>query len=88
MFALERTGHARLVTGDAHGALKAAQQGLTLDGYNEGLWRLAMQADDRLGQRGSISQRYERLSRLLGEQLGLEPESATRALYYELLGQR
>lgn len=85
---LERAGHARLVTGDAHGALKAAQQGLTLDGYNEGLWRLAMQADGRLGQRDSVGRRYEQLRRLLGEQLGLEPESATRALYYELLGQR
>jgi DNA-binding SARP family transcriptional activator len=85
---LERVGHARLVTGDAHGALKAAQEGLTLDGYNEGLWRLAMQADDRLGQRGSVSRRYEHLRRLLGEQLGLEPESATRTLYYQLLGQR
>jgi DNA-binding SARP family transcriptional activator len=85
---LERVGQARLLTGDAHGALKAAQQGLTLDGYNEGLWRLAMQADSHLGQRGSINQRYEHLRRLLREQLGLEPESATRALYYELLGQR
>jgi DNA-binding SARP family transcriptional activator len=85
---LERAGHARLATGDAHGALKAAQQGLTLDGYNEGLWRLAMQADGRLGQRDSVGRRYEQLRRLLEEQLGLEPESTTRALYYELLGQR
>jgi DNA-binding SARP family transcriptional activator len=85
---LERAGRARLATGDAHGALKAAQQGLTLDSYNEGLWRLAMQADGRLGQRDSVSRRYEHLRRLLEEQLGLEPESATRALYYELLGQR
>lgn len=85
---LERAGQARLVTGDARGALKAAQQGLTLDNYNEGLWRLAMQADGRLGQRDAVGRRYEQLSRLLGEQLGLEPESATRALYYELLGQR
>ncbi len=84
----KRAGHAHLATGDARGALKAAQQGLALDSYNEGLWRLAMQADDRLGQRDSVGRRYEQLRRLLGEQLGLEPESATRALYYELLGQR
>lgn len=85
---LERAAHTRLVTGDAHGALKAAQQGLALDSYNEGLWRLAMQADGHLGQRDSVGRRYEQLRRLLAEQLGLEPESATRALYYELLGQR
>ncbi len=47
-----------------------------------------MQADGRLGQLDSVGRRYEQLCRLLGEQLGLEPESATRALYYELLGQR
>lgn len=85
---LERTDHARLVTGDAHGALQAAQQGLALDNYNEGLWRLAMQAEGRLGLRDSITQRYQQLRSLLDEQLGLQPESATRALYYELLGQR
>lgn len=85
---LERAGHARLVTGDAHGALQAAQQGLALDNYNEGLWRLAMQAESRLGLRDSITQRYQQLRSLLDEQLGLQPESATRALYHELLGQR
>jgi SARP family transcriptional regulator, regulator of embCAB operon len=85
---LERLGHARLVTGDAHGALQAAQQGLALDAYNEGLWRLAMQAEGRLGLRDSVGQRYQQLRSLLDGQLGLEPERATRALYHELLGQR
>jgi DNA-binding SARP family transcriptional activator len=85
---LERAGHARLVTGDPHGALQAAQQGLGLDAYNEGLWRLAMQAEGRLGLRDSVGRRYQHLRSLLDEQLGLEPERATRALYHELLGQR
>lgn len=84
----ERTAHARLVTGDAHGALQAAQQGLSLDNYNEGLWRLAMQAEGRLGLRDSVSQRYQQLRSLLDDQLGLEPERSTRALYHELLGQQ
>jgi DNA-binding SARP family transcriptional activator len=85
---LERVGHARIVTGDPHGALQAAQDGLVLDNYNEGLWRLAMQAEGHLGNRDSLSQRYQQLRDLLQEQLGLEPERATRALYHELLGQR
>jgi DNA-binding SARP family transcriptional activator len=85
---LERAGRARLVTGDAHGALRAAQQGLALDAYNEALWRLAMVADGRLGLRDSVGQRYRQLRSLLDEELGLEPERATRALYHELLGQR
>ena len=48
---------------------------------------LAMQAEGRLGLRDSVSQRYQ-LRSLLDDQLGLEPERSTRALYHELLGQR
>jgi DNA-binding SARP family transcriptional activator len=40
-----------------------------------------MQAERRLGLRDSVSKRYAQLRGLLDEQLGLEPESATRALY-------
>lgn len=84
----QTVGTARIVTGDPRGALQAAQDGLTLDSYNEGLWRLAMQAEGRLGNRDSIGQRYQQLRNLLQDDLGLEPERATRALYHELLGQR
>jgi DNA-binding SARP family transcriptional activator len=85
---LARAGHARLVTGDPHGALQAAEEGLKLDNLNETLWRLAMQAESRLGLRDSINQRYQRLRHQLDDQLGIEPETATRSLYHELLGQR
>jgi hypothetical protein len=40
------------------------------------------------GLRESVRRRYERLCILLDEELGLEPESATRALFRDLLGQR
>jgi len=85
---LERLGRARLATGDAHGALDAAEQGLERDALNEALWRLAMQAETELGLRESVGRRYQRLRTLLDEQLGLEPETATRSLYRELLAQR
>jgi DNA-binding SARP family transcriptional activator len=85
---LERLGHARLTTGDPHGALQAAEQGLSRDSLNEALWRLAMQAETQLGLRESVAHRYERLRALLDTQLGLQPETATRTLYRELLGQR
>jgi DNA-binding SARP family transcriptional activator len=85
---LEQVGHARLAAGDARGALQAAEQGLDVDNLNEGLWRLAMQAESQLGLRESVGQRYEQLQRLLDEQVGLQPEGETRALYRELLGQR
>lgn len=85
---LERLGRARLVTDDAQGALEAAELGLARDSLNEALWRLAMEAEANLGLRGAVRQRYERLRGQLDEQLGLEPESETRALLRELLGQR
>ena len=86
---LERTGHARLITGDAHGALQAAQQGLFLGAsYNESLWRLGMQAEGRLGLRVAISKRHQQLRGILDSNSGFEPEGATRALYHELLGPR
>jgi DNA-binding SARP family transcriptional activator len=85
---LERLGSARLTTGDPHGALEAAELALRRDSLNEALWRLAMQAETELGLRESVSRRYERLRTLLDTQLGLQPESATRSLYRELLGQR
>jgi DNA-binding SARP family transcriptional activator len=85
---LERLGHARLTTGDAHGAVQAAEQALSRDSLNETLWRLAMRAETQLGLRESVAHRYERLRTLLDTQLGLEPETATRTLYRELLGQR
>lgn len=82
---LERAGHARLVPGDAHDALQAAQQGLSLRQLQRE--RLAMQAEGRLGLRDSVSERYQQLRSLLDDQLVLEPEHSTRALYHELLGQ-
>jgi DNA-binding SARP family transcriptional activator len=85
---LERLGHARLTTGDPHGALQAAEQALSRDSLNEALWRLAMQAETQLGLRESVAHRYQRLQTLLDEQLGLQPETATRTLYRDLLGQR
>ena len=53
---------------------------LAIGMYNEGLWRLAMQAEGRLGNRDAISHRYQQLRELLQDQLGLEPERATRTL--------
>lgn len=85
---LARLGQARLATGDARGALEAAEHGLQRDALNEALSRLAMQAETELGLRESVGRRYERLRGLLNEQLGLEPETETRTLYRNLLGQR
>lgn len=85
---LVRVGHTRIAQGDARGALQVAEQAIALDELHEPSWRLALQAEGRLGLRESVGQRYERLRRILDEQVGLQPESETRTLYRELLGQR
>jgi DNA-binding SARP family transcriptional activator len=84
---LERAGHARLALGDPAGALAVAEVGLTLEPYNERLARLAMEAEAAIGLRSAVINRYEQLSQLLDEQLGLQPHQETRSLYRHLLGQ-
>jgi DNA-binding SARP family transcriptional activator len=84
---LERAGLARLATGDVAGALANAESGLGHEPYNEKLARLAMEAEGALGLRGAIINRYEQLTELLGQQLGLQPHRETRQLYRDLLGQ-
>jgi hypothetical protein len=44
-----------------------------------------MQAETQLGLRDAVARRYQRLRALPDEQLGLEPETATRTLYRQLL---
>jgi DNA-binding SARP family transcriptional activator len=84
---LEEIGRARLHAGDGGGALDAAERGIALDLLNEGLWRLALEAEAELGLREAIVERYETLSRLLDERLGLEPARETRVLHRQLLSQ-
>ena len=83
----ERLGRLRLDAGDAVGALAAAERGITIDDLNEPLWRLALEAEAALGLRQAVMERYEMLTSLLDERLGLEPQRETRALGRQLLGQ-
>jgi two-component SAPR family response regulator len=84
---LELVGRARLEAGEARGALEVAERGLTVDVLNEGLWRLALEAEGELGLRESIEARFRLLGALLEERLGLEPSKETRSLYLRLLSQ-
>jgi DNA-binding SARP family transcriptional activator len=54
---------------------------------DEGLWRLALEAEGELGLREAIGARYGQLATLLEERLGLEPSKETRSLYLRLLSQ-
>lgn len=80
-------GRARLAAGDTRGALQSAEQGLAIDVLNESLWRLALQTEATLGHRESVVERYQALTRILDERLGLEPNRDTRALYLTALAQ-
>ncbi|MGA2164782.1 MAG: bacterial transcriptional activator domain-containing protein, partial [Solirubrobacteraceae bacterium] len=84
---LERVGRARLDHGDARAALQMAEQAIGLEELHEPSWRLALQAENALGLRESITRRYDELTRSLDEQLGLEPARETRLVYRQLLGQ-
>lgn len=83
----ERVGQGQLAAGNANDALAAAERGLAADELNEGLWRLALEAEGALGLREAVAERYDRLCRLLDERLGLEPDRQTRATHRRLLGQ-
>src|SRR5206468_1672266 len=84
---LERVGRNLIGGGEPGRALELAERALALDGLNEALWRLALEAESALGLRGAVDERYERLRGLLAERLGLEPDRETRSLYRILLAQ-
>jgi DNA-binding SARP family transcriptional activator len=84
---LARVGRIRFDAGEARAALETAERGLAVDGLNESLWRLALEAESALGLREAVEERYENLRRLLDERLGLEPAQETRLLHRRLLAQ-
>jgi DNA-binding SARP family transcriptional activator len=84
---LGRVGALRLAAGDPRGALQTAEQAIALDHLHEPSWRLALQADDALGLRSTLTKRYDALTHLLDEQLGLQPSHETKMMYRQQLGQ-
>jgi DNA-binding SARP family transcriptional activator len=84
---LERVGRTRLDAGEPRRALELAERAIELDGLAEGLWRLALEAENALGLREAVDERYGRLRMLLGERLGLEPDRETRSLFRALMAQ-
>jgi DNA-binding SARP family transcriptional activator len=84
---LERVGRLRLEFGDAVAALEVADEAAALDGSNEHIVQLAIEAEAALGRRDAVTKRYERLCRHLDDRFGLEPNRDTRLLYRRLLSQ-
>lgn len=62
----------RLARGDASGAVTAAEAGLKVDHYRDGLWRLLVAAHRRAGERAAQASAERRYGQALAE-LGIEP---------------
>jgi DNA-binding SARP family transcriptional activator len=84
---LDQLATAQLEHGDAGGALAAAQRLIQLDPLNERGWLFAMEADGAVGNRQTILDRYEQMSRELDDRLGLRPSAEAKETYRRLLGQ-
>lgn len=85
--AARRVARLRLDRGDVTGALAACEGALRVDDLSEPLWRLAMEAEHRLGLRTAVVARYDSLRAVLADKIGLEPERETRALFRALMAQ-
>jgi DNA-binding SARP family transcriptional activator len=84
---LERVGRLRLESGNAASALEVADEAAALDGSNEHVVQLAIEAEAALGRRDAVTERYEHLCRDLDERFGLEPSRETKLLYRRILSQ-
>src|SRR5437667_3363077 len=75
-------------TGATEAALQTALRLLALDALQEPVHRTVMRLYVQLGRRPSALRQYQICVGLLQRELGVEPESATKQLYLEVLRQR
>ena len=73
--AAARLGRLRLASGDPTGAVAAAQRGLAIDKFRDGLWDLLIRALDRASHPAAAWQARQDYLNVL-EELGLKPEAA------------
>ncbi len=66
---------------DADAAIAQARRWLALDTLNEEAHRSLMELYARTGQRSAAVRQYETCARLLMDELGVQPEKETQALY-------
>lgn len=66
-------------------ALDAGRHALALNPLNESSHRHVMRLYLQMGNRSGALQQYERYRAMLAEELGVEPDAHTRALYHQIL---
>ncbi len=65
-------------------SLAYARRQIELEPWREGAHRQAMRALALIGQRATALAQYESCARILDEELGIEPEAATKELYEQI----
>ncbi len=83
--ALDCLGEMQLEIGEPQTAVETALEALRLDPYRERTHRCLMRAYAATGNRAKALSTYHEFRKLLGEEVGAEPESETQALYLKLL---
>lgn len=83
---LETASQSAAALGDTTRALVLADDATTLAPLRESTYRCRMAAHAAAGNRGEALRTYQRLRRLLADELGVDPSPETEAAYLELLG--
>ncbi|HIQ05342.1 MAG TPA: tetratricopeptide repeat protein [Anaerolineae bacterium] len=73
---------------DYHGAVALYQRAVQEEAYQEEAWQGLMRAQALTGNRAAAIEEYQQLTRLLREDLGLDPAPETQALYRQILEMR
>lgn len=76
---------AQLELGAHHALLSELEQATTRHPFRERFWELLMTVLHRCGRRADALEAYQRLYRLLDEELGIEPSPAVRELHQQIL---
>lgn len=84
MNALAQLANATETLGDADTALQAAQRQLALEPWWEPAYRQIMRLLARRGQRTAALAQYQRCRQVLDEELHVEPDAETTALYEQI----
>ncbi|HEX3621550.1 MAG TPA: tetratricopeptide repeat protein [Acidimicrobiales bacterium] len=85
--ALETLADAAEATGDWAGALRAAEEAVSVEPFRESAHLRLMRAHAGAGNRGEALRAYERCRRVLADELGVSPSPPTEAAYLALLGE-
>ncbi|MBV7336395.1 AAA family ATPase, partial [Chloroflexi bacterium TSY] len=85
---LEKLVHAHVQEGEYEPAIQLAQRWLALDPLHEPTHRHLMQLYSWTGQHTTTLRQYQECKRILSEELGVEPDKETEALYVAIKAKR